>query len=149
MENTARLYNCVRCHRQVTICSHCDRGNIYCGKLCANAARRASLRAAGRRHQNTRRGRLKHADRQRHYRIRSKKVTHQRSPEPPASDPLITRSEQPESVVVIGNKAIHCHFCGRLCSDYLRLDYLHRTTLSPASDRKIIHWPSKLRAQAP
>ena len=149
MENTSRLYNCVRCHCQVTICSHCDRGNIYCGKSCADSARRTSLRAAGRRYQNTRRGRLKHADRQRHYRSRSKKVTHQSCPETPASDPLITRSEQPESVVVIENKAIRCHFCGRLCSDYLRLDYLHRTTSSLASDRKIIHWPLKLRAQAP
>jgi hypothetical protein len=76
-------------------------------------------------------------------------VTHQGSPEPPPSDPLITRSEKPESVVVIENKAIRCHFCGRLCSDSLRLDYLHRTTPPQASDRRIIHWPSKLRAQAP
>ena len=106
MENTARLYNCVRCHHQVTICSHCDRGNIYCGKSCADSARRTSLRAAGRRYQNSRRGRLKHADRQRHYRSRRKKVTHHSSPESPASDPLITRSEQPEPVVVIENKAI-------------------------------------------
>ena len=149
MENSARLYNCVRCHNQVTICSHCDRGNIYCGKSCADSARRTSLRAAGRRYQNTRRGRLKHADRQRHYRSRSKKVTHHSSPETSASDPLITRSEQPEPVVVIENKAIRCDFCGRLCSDYLRLDYLHRTPPFLASDRNIIHWPSKLRAQAP
>jgi hypothetical protein len=149
MENTARLYNCVRCHRQVTICSHCDRGNIYCGKLCANAARSASSRAAGKRYQNTRRGRLKHADRQRHYRIRSKKVTHQGSPETPSNDPLTTRSAAPESVVGVEDEVIRCHFCGRLCSDSLRLNYLHRTTLPLASDRKIIHWPSKLRAQAP
>jgi len=149
MENTARLYNCVRCHHQVTICSHCDRGNIYCSKSCADSARRTSLKAAGRRYQNTRRGRLKHADRQRHYRSRRKKVTHHSSPEPPASDSLITRSEQPEPVVVIENKVIRCDFCGRLCSDYLRLDYLHRTTPSLASDRNIIDWPSTLRARAP
>jgi hypothetical protein len=149
MENSARLYNCVRCHKQVTICSHCDRGNIYCGKSCADSARRASLRAAGIRYQNTHRGRLKHADRQRHYRTRRKEVTHQGSPEIPTSVPLTARSEARSSVGVIENNAIRCHFCRRLCSDYLRLDYLHRTTPPLASDRKIIHWPSKLRGQAP
>ncbi|MCP4379379.1 MAG: hypothetical protein GY794_24810 [bacterium] len=161
MENIARLYNCVRCHHQVTICSHCDRGNIYCGKSCADSARRTSLGAAGRRYQNTHRGRLKHAERQRRYRTKHKKVTHQGSPEAPSNDPLSTRSEAPSSVADVediegvegvkgvGDEAIRCHFCGRLCSDYLRLDYLHRTTPPLASDRKIIHWPSKLRAQAP
>jgi len=149
MENTARLYNCVRCHCQVTICSHCDRGNIYCGTSCANLTRRESLKAAGRRYQGSRRGRLKHAERQHHYRSRSKKVTHQGSPETPSNDPLTTRSEAPESVVGIEDEVIRCHFCGRLCSDSLRLDYLHRTTPPLAFDRKIIHWPSKLRGQAP
>ena len=28
MENTARLFNCARCHRQVLICRQCVRGNI-------------------------------------------------------------------------------------------------------------------------
>ncbi len=158
MENTARLYNCVRCNHQVTICSHCDRGNIYCGNSCADSARRTSLRAAGRRYQSTRRGRLKHAERQRRYRSRSNKVTHQGSPETPSNDPLTTRAEAPSSVTGgediegikgVEDEAIRCHFCGRLCSDSLRLDYLHRTTPPLASDRKIIHWSSKLRAQAP
>jgi hypothetical protein len=31
METDARLFNCARCHRQVVICSRCDRGNLYCG----------------------------------------------------------------------------------------------------------------------
>jgi len=65
MENTARLYHCARCHRQVVICRQCDRGNIYCPDGCAEEARRTSLRAAGGRYQQTRRGRLKHAERQR------------------------------------------------------------------------------------
>ena len=161
MENTARLYNCVRCHRQVTICSHCDRGNIYCGTSCANLTRRESLKAAGRRYQGSRRGRFKHAERQHRYRSRSKKVTHQGSPEAPSSDPLSTRSEAPSSVTDVedikgvegvkgvGDEAIRCHFCGRLCSDSLRLDFLHRTTPSLASDRTVIHLLSTLRAQAP
>jgi len=149
MENTARLYNCVRCQRQVTICSHCDRGNIYCGTSCANLTRRESLKAAGRRYQGSRRGRFKHAERQRRYRSRSKKVTHQGSPETPSNAPLSTRSEVPESVVGVEDGTIHCHFCGRLCGDFLRRDYLHRTTPSRASDRTVIHLLSTLRAQAP
>lgn len=149
MENTARLYNCARCHCLVVICSYCDRGNIYCEKGCALAARRESLRAAGKRYQNTHRGRLKHAERQRGYRSKAKKVTHQATPEAPSNAPLTPRSEALSSVVDVENEAIRCHFCGRLCSEFLRLDYLHRTTPSPASDRNIIHWPLKLRAQAP
>lgn len=149
MENTARLYNCVRCHHQVTICSHCDRGNIYCSQSCADSARKTSLRAAGKRYQRTRRGRFKHAERQRQYRSRGKKVTHQGSPEPPTNDPLTTQSEAPLSPAIIEDEGISCHFCGRLCSDFLRLDYLHRTVPSLASDRQIIHLPSPLRAQAP
>jgi len=158
MEPSARLYNCAGCHRQVVICSDCDRGNIYCAGGCAQAARNLSLRAAGKRYQRTRRGRLKHAERQRRYRSKHKKVTHQGSPEAPSNDPLSTRSETPLSVADVEDikgvegvvdEAIRCHFCGRLCSDFLRRDYLHRTTPSLASDRKIIHWSSRLRAQAP
>jgi len=111
MENTARLYNCARCHRQVTICSHCDRGNIYCGKSCADRARSTSLRAAGKRYQRTRRGRFNHAERQRRYRSRSKKVTHQGSLELPTNDPLTTRSEAPLSLAIIEDEGIRCHFC--------------------------------------
>ena len=149
MENTARLYNCVHCHRQVTICSYCDRGNIYCGKSCADLARCTSLKAAGKRYQRTRRGRFNHAERQRRYRSRSKKVTHQGSPEPPTNDPLAARSEAPLLLAIIKNEGICCHFCGRLCSGFLRLEYLHTTAPPSASDRKVIHLPSKLRAQAP
>ena len=149
MENTARLYNCARCHSQVTICSHCDRGNIYCGKSCADLARSTSLKAAGKRYQRTRRGRFKHAERQRRYRSRCKKVTHQGSSEPPTNDPLTARSEAPLSLDIIEDEGIRCHFCGRLCSAFLRLEYLHTTASSLASDRKVIHLPSKLRAQAP
>jgi hypothetical protein len=149
MENTARLYNCARCRCQVTICSHCDRGNIYCGKSCADLVRGTSLRAAGKRYQRTRRGRFKHAERQRRYRAKHKKVTHQGSPEPPTNDPLATRSEAPLLLAIIEDEGIRCHFCGRLCGDFLRLEYLHRTAPPLASDRKVIHLPSKLWAQAP
>lgn len=149
MENTARLYNCARCHRQVTICSYCDRGNIYCGERCANVARKESVREAGKRYQRTRRGCSKHAGRQRRYRSRGKKVTHQGSPEPPSNDPLVTRSETPASIAVTEIEGIRCHLCGRLCSAFLRLEYLHTTAPSLVSDRNTVHLPSTLWAQAP
>jgi hypothetical protein len=57
---TGRFFLCGRCRAQVLICSHCDRGQIYCGERCAGAARRNSLHAAGR-YQASRRGRLRHA----------------------------------------------------------------------------------------
>ena len=63
----ARLFLCARCRRQVLICSRCDRGQRYCGARCSGPARRESLRAAGRRYQQTRRGRHCHAERQRRY----------------------------------------------------------------------------------
>ena len=44
MQSSARLFNCARCRCQVVICSHCDRGNIYCGKRCSQTARRQSRR---------------------------------------------------------------------------------------------------------
>ena len=149
MENTARLYNCARCHCQVIICSHCDRGNIYCGKSCADLARKTSLSAAGKRYQRTRRGRLKHADRQRHYRSRCKKVTHQGSPDPASNDPLITRPEAPAPVAIIEDKGVHCHFCGRPCSVFVRLDFLYRTPPPLAAGRNVIHRLPRFWAQGP
>jgi hypothetical protein len=58
MRETARLFLCAGCRAQVVICGHCDRNNRYCGRDCAQAARRASLRAAGKRYQRSRRGRF-------------------------------------------------------------------------------------------
>ena len=78
----ARLFLCARCRCQVLICSHCDRGQQYCGARCSGLARRESLRGAGRRYQHSRRGRHCHAERQRRYRRRCResacthKVTH-------------------------------------------------------------------------
>jgi hypothetical protein len=60
---TARLFLCVRCKAQVLVCSHCDRGQIYCAQGCAQTARRDAQRAVGRRYQKSRRGRVNHAAR--------------------------------------------------------------------------------------
>ena len=85
---SARLFLCAGCRTQSLICSCCDRGQIYCAGDCAARARRHALRAAGRRYQTSRPGRLAHADRTRRYRARGKKVTHHGSPELPRDDLL-------------------------------------------------------------
>ena len=97
MEETARVFTCARCHCPVVVCSRCDRGQSYCGRACATAARACSLRAAGRRYQATRRGRFTHAARQRRYRrgLAAKKVTHQGSLSPGLGDLLLCTANEP------------------------------------------------------
>ena len=58
------------CGRMFFICSHCDRGQVYCSPGCRDATRRLQLRAANLRHQRSEEGRLDHRDRQRAYRRR-------------------------------------------------------------------------------
>ncbi len=149
MMNTARLYLCVLCHCQVMICSHCDHGNIYCPGSCAESARKTSVKAAGARYQNTRRGRTKHAARQSRYRSRRKKVTHQGSPLSPFNALLSTHPEAARGVAAAQDGGIRCAFCNRLCSDFLRLDFLHTSSLHPASDWNIMSRLPVIQAQAP
>ena len=129
MENTARLFTCARCRAQVLICSRCDRGNSYCGPACSKQARRASLRAAGRRYQRTRRGRFTHAERQRRYHRRLNKVTHQGSVPSAPCDSLRRESRTaPQHSLRSPPTRVpgpRCHFCRRPCSAFVRLDFLH------------------------
>ena len=128
MESSARVLHCARCRRQVVICRRCDRGNIYCGRQCSRPARRESLRAAARRYQHSRAGRVKHAERQRRYRSRQHKVTHQGS-----RVSLPDGSLRPESRTVglrhatltpASVQGLRCRFCNRPCSALVRLDFL-------------------------
>jgi hypothetical protein len=119
MEHPARIFNCVRCHRQVIICSCCDRGNIYCNSTCSSNARQESMRMAGERYQNTYHGKLNHAKRQKHYMDQKrKKMTHHGSQESLINDllQLVTY----EGLKIIRNDDLRCHFCGRSCSRLLR-----------------------------
>ncbi len=129
MEDSARLFNCARCRCQVTICRRCDRGNIYCSKQCSQPARQESLRAAGQRYQNSRRGRFRHAERQHHYRSRQRKVTHQGSPPSPRDDVLRPESmvtgAHSTAVAMVRVQENHCCFCKRMCSPFVRQDFLH------------------------
>jgi len=133
MKPSARLFNCARCQCQVMICRRCDRGNMYCGSNCSQSARRDSIRAAGRRYQRSRRGRFQHAERQRRYRSRRRKVTHQGFA-PTASDDVLGAESKALDLVhhpdpLLETQEPHCHFCQCACSSFLRLTFLHRSAL--------------------
>lgn len=101
----ARRFVCARCRAPVLVCSHCDRGQIYCATGCAPTARRQLQRDAGRRYQDSLRGRFNHAARTQRWRTRqaalamstsmpaaasaAQSVTHQGSPAP-GSDAVLT-----------------------------------------------------------
>jgi hypothetical protein len=70
MDRPGRLFLCARCRVQVVLCSHCDRGNRYCGRVCRRLARDAARRASASRYQRSWRGRLAHAERSRRWRQR-------------------------------------------------------------------------------
>ena len=133
MNPSARLYHCARCHCQVIICRHCDRGHVYCTNGCAAQARSESLKRAAKRYRSTRRGRHNNADRQRRFRARKReKVTHQGSP------PLLglalllcawNTGESPrEDERPSRQTAIYCHLCHCECDPFLRHDFLRPPT---------------------
>ena len=103
-DEPARRFLCARCRAPTLVCSHCDRGQIYCATGCAAVVRQQSQREAGRRYQGSLRGRFRHAARTRRWRERQallavplagsqvatpQSVTHQGSPLP-ASDAVLT-----------------------------------------------------------
>jgi hypothetical protein len=126
----ARLFLCRGCRVQVLICSHCDRGHVYCAEACAQKARRQSQREAGRRYQLSRRGRINHAARAGRYRARKNNVTHQGSA-PDQSDDLL-REDQAVAMAEqsardsSSRRRWRCHHCGRHCSQLVRHDFLQR-----------------------
>lgn len=142
MSSSARLFNCAYCKCQVTICTSCDRGNIYC-KQCAPLARVKSQHAAAKRYQNSRKGKLNNAKRQKAFRLRKKqKVTHQGSPKLASYDAL---SNKPNSVPKVTKNIIsstpeqkvYCDFCDRSCSNLVRTGFVR---YQQNKNRKII-WP--------
>ena len=125
-----RLFLCLACRAQVLICSHCDRGHVYCAKGCAQQARRRSLREAGRRYQTSRRGRINHAERARRYRARKNTVTHQGSP-PDRTEALLAETPAATTMDEVttakpGRQRWQCHRCGHPCPDLVRRDFLQR-----------------------
>jgi hypothetical protein len=125
MEPPPRRYLCACCRTAVTICSHCDRGQRYCGGDCADKVRTRCMADAGRRYQCSRRGRHAHAARQGRYRERqTNKVTHQGSP-PVALAALLppdAASLQPDE----SQEPRQCHFCPCNCGLFVRTGFLRR-----------------------
>ncbi len=122
MKKSAREFNCARCHKQVIICSPCDRGNIYCGRICSRRSRALNHRIANQIYQKTQKGQQKHALRQRRYRQRLRdkqnKVTDQGSNDLSQYD-LLPREEKSQEI-----EQFYCHFCRKAVSIFLRNGFL-------------------------
>jgi hypothetical protein len=123
-----RFVICARedCRQVFFLCRRCDRGDRYCSRRCAVRARRGTLQAAGRRYQQSWRGRVRHAARQTRYRHRREKVTHQTSPAAADSGkvtsslaPPVTRADgkedTPDVEIARVARPLHprCIRCGR------------------------------------
>lgn len=119
MEPPGRHYLCAGCRTAVVICSHCDRGNRYCNRACSQAARKRNMRQAGKRYQSSLPGRHRHAARQRRYRARMQKVTHQGSPPAGVADLLAAEPTVPETP-----SFLHCCRCHRALPAWVRQDFL-------------------------
>jgi hypothetical protein len=129
MCRSARLYQCARCHRQVLICSHCDRGNIYCAGDCSDLSRKEKRKEAQKRYEKTDKGKKAKAKRQQRYRQRQqKKATHQGTKRLSLYDLLLLELEKLKKQLQKCHftNCIHhcCHFCGAQCQELLRLFFL-------------------------
>lgn len=125
----ARLYQCVRCHCQVIICRHCDRGNVYCADQCAELSRLEKQGQASARYQASVKGRHANARRQQRFRQRQReKVTHQGSAKLGPYDLLVTGlktlKKRFKKQFFQETSGYSCHFCGCQCSDQLRIVFL-------------------------
>ena len=96
----------------------------YC-PACALPARLEARHRASQRYQTSLQGRLNHAARQRRYREKkTEKVTHNGSVE--AETPVAHSTQRNPSISSAPATAeiIICHFCGVICSPFLRAGYL-------------------------
>ena len=161
MKKNARIFNCCRCRKLVALCSHCDRGNIYCSKTCAHLSRKESLQRSGKKYQQSRKGRLKHAECQHRYRERQRqKVTHHSSP-PMSLSGLLRhasklRTSSLSNTSPIPSEKIICADCGEVCSPFLRLTTLggrsppekyQAKTLNPGKRSKTIGHNRRLKSK--
>ena len=123
--HAARLYHCARCRSQVILCTHCDRGNLYCSKVCAKIARAVRHCAAALRYQATRSGKLNHALSQKRYRAKlrlQKKVIDQGSQvnQRPVRFPALN-NDLPSAA----NEPLCCALCGKIVGNSLRHGFLN------------------------
>ncbi len=132
MEPISRLYYCALCHVQCTICSSCDHGQIYCGLDCAHSARQKSCKEAEQRYQQTHKGKMNHALRQRRYLARLKiKVTDQGYQSTPQDDLLASvEKETIKAVIKHIKEPFECCCCHKPVSSWVRYDFLQQTARS-------------------
>ena len=142
---SCRMFLCGRCRAQVLVCRSCDRGQIYCIKICAQKVRADRQREARRRYQATPRGRDLHAERNRRYRDRLRSVTDHgsRTERQRGSTPTLDR-RGPFSEPATSRKSPGlqlCHKCRRPASAFLRRSPL-RTRRHRKSKRQVRVQPS-------
>jgi hypothetical protein len=130
MREDFRLFTCALCRSQVRICSHCDRGQIYCSKRCAARRRKESMDRAGARYQRTPRGRRKHAAREACRRARCAAarvgVTHQGTP-PASRRGMVApmRDQTPyRPVDKHSHPTVWCDVCGHPCRPFARSSFI-------------------------
>ena len=126
MKHSSRLFYCALCHTQTTICSHCDRGQLYCSAECSQAARKKSCHEAGLRYQNTFNGRMKHALRQNRYRARQReKVTHHGSKSNTKNALLQKVPNRVKTMpIVLEHGELRCCFCKKSSTCWVRTGFL-------------------------
>ena len=153
-DQTGRLFLCARCQAQVLVCSQCDHGQRCCAIGCSAITRRICQREAGKRYQQSRAGRHKHAARMHQWRLRraasAKIVTHHGSQVTPADAVLLLNESTPaipsdsqslslctsstsESIVVatthsgIVAPVWRCHWCQSPCPALVRQGFLRHS----------------------
>lgn len=129
--SSCRLFLCARCRCQSLVCRRCDRGQVYCGRDCALEARRCKQREARARYQATDRGRQMHAQRNRRYRARHRRVTDQGPARPritnqSAALAIGTAATARPAVVARPLRRISCHCCGNPVSNFVRQSPIRR-----------------------
>ncbi len=140
MEPTSRLFSCSRCHIQTVICSHCDRGQIYCSSTCSKASRLQSCRSAERRYQHTPGGKINHALRQKRYRARLRIKVTDHGYIAPAQDGLLhqVKNKAKKSVLMHVDFNKQCCFCKKIVPPWFRQGFLrHHAKLSA---RDLPYW---------
>lgn len=151
MARSARLFLCARCRDQVLLCSHCDHGQLYCGRTCSAAARQEHRHEAARRYQRSRGGRLKHSARTACWRTRQRllrqanaggdinKVTHQGCPnlsvdasllvcDTPSTNEITTLTEAATTTATPFGTLLVCRRCAHALLAHVRLDWLRRSS---------------------
>jgi hypothetical protein len=153
MEPIGRFFLCACCHRQTVICSSCDRGQIYCSPTYAESMRCACLREAGRRYQQSERGRANHAQHMARYRAKPAAVTHRGSVSQPdesalAIDAPRRPSPRPPAHIHASSEFWRCQVCKCRCAVFVRLGFLHtrcKVRSAPVSVCKPHNRPSTFR----